>query len=103
MKTFKIILHENDLKKIKECMTIGNENGKYKCYCIWDFPSENAYFWFRLIAGLAPMVMIFWANIKIQESIKQQDSIIKSLMGATMSIGSTHAIMKVEGNSFIQL
>ena len=82
-------------------MTIGNENGKYKCYCIWDFPSENAYFWFRLIAGLAPMVMIFWANIKIQESIKQQDSIIKSLMGATMSIGSTHAIMKVEGNSFI--
>ena len=65
-------------------MTVGNENGKYKCFCVWTFPNETAYFWFRLIAGNAPMITIFYANLKMSESMKTQESVIRSLMGVTI-------------------
>ena len=71
-------------------MTIGNEIGRYKCFCVWDFPNERAYFWFRLIAGNAPMIMIFYANLKMSESIRNQESVIRSLMGST--IGSRKVV-----------
>ena len=67
-----------------ECVTIWDEYGTEKCFCMWNFPSTGAYFWFRLIAGDVPMVIVIISYYKIKKTLSLQGSIMSELMRHTI-------------------
>ena len=51
---------------------------------MWNFPSTGAYFWFRLIAGDVPMVIVIISYYKIKKTLSLQGSIMSELMRHTI-------------------
>ena len=76
-----------------ECVTMwtAKKGRKNLCFCMWKFPSDQAYFWFRLIAGDVPMMVVLVTYSKIKRTLRPQASIMRELMRT--SINQTTVIL----------
>ena len=65
--------------------TTKKERRKNLCFCMWQFPSDQAYFWFRLIAGNGPMMVVLLSYSKIKRTLRPQTSVMRELMRSSIN------------------